>query len=204
MAASRIIGADIHPTARTGPSPTRNVIDDYQSCDVRSPTALRRLIASAKADWVFHLPAILSGTAERNVALCRQTLAINVRSQERMLLLAQRHHFRLFCPSTIGAFGPEAPKTAPDVTIMAPKYIYGITKVYNELLGDYFFRRYQVDYRSLRLPGVLSEASSASTGTTGRQEQDGMSRASTNNYSSRLCHCHDPGRSPAPALPMLP
>lgn len=104
-----------------------------------------------------------------NVALCRQTLAINVRSQERMLLLAQRHHFRLFCPSTIGAFGSEAPKNAPDVTIMAPKYLYGITKVYNELLGDYFFRRYQVDYRSLRLPGILAETSSAGTDTTGKQ-----------------------------------
>lgn len=54
--------------------------------------------------------------------------------------IAKNHQLRLFCPSTIGAFGPSTPKdNTPDLTIMRPTTIYGVTKVYMELLGEVIF-----------------------------------------------------------------
>lgn len=139
----------------------------FEKVDITVLKNARKLIEEHKPEWVFHLPAILSGAAEKDPAAAIRTLKLNVDSFVHMLRLAQKHHFRLFCPSTIAAFGPDTPKTAHDTTIMAPRFLYGATKVYNELLGDYFHRRYKVDFRSIRLPGVMSCNGSAGTGTTG-------------------------------------
>ena len=43
----------------------------------------------------------------------------------------------VFCPSTIGAFGPSTPAdNTPDLTIMRPTTFYGITEIHTELLGE--------------------------------------------------------------------
>lgn len=52
------------------------------------------------------------------------------------LELARQYKLKVFIPSTIGAFGPESPRNpTPDFTIQRPKTIYGVSKVYAELLG---------------------------------------------------------------------
>ena len=67
-----------------------------------------------------------------------------------------------------GAFGPESPRNpTPDFCIQRPRTIYGVSKVHAELLGEYFFYKYGVDFRCLRFPGIISADTKPGGGTTG-------------------------------------
>lgn len=54
----------------------------------------------------------------------------------------------------------------PQDTIQRPKTIYGVTKVTGELLSDYYFKRFGVDTRSVRFPGLISNVTLPGGGTT--------------------------------------
>jgi len=66
---------------------------------------------------------------------------------------------KLFCPSSISAYGFTDFRDKLNVnenTYQRPTTIYGVTKVYMELLGSYYHNKSGLDFRSLRYPGVLS------------------------------------------------
>ncbi|KAK2574269.1 L-threonine 3-dehydrogenase [Acropora cervicornis] len=108
--------------------------------------------------------AILSAVGEQNVS---QALQVNVEGVHNILELCRRNNLRLFCPSTIGAFGPETPSNpTPDLTIQRPKTIYGVAKVHMELLGEYYHHKFGLDFRSARFPGVISADTAPGGGTT--------------------------------------
>ncbi|PJF18066.1 hypothetical protein PSACC_02134 [Paramicrosporidium saccamoebae] len=116
-----VVGVDI---SATGPEH----IGTFEQSDITIMKNAKKIIEDYKPEWVFHLPAILSGAAEKDWSAAVRTLKVNVDSFVHMLQLAQKYRFRLFCPSTIAAFGPDTPKTASDTTIMAPQFLYGTTK----------------------------------------------------------------------------
>ena len=83
-------------------------------------------------------------------------------------LEAARHGFckRIFWPSSIAAFGDNTPKRSPQHTIQEPTTVYGITKKAGELWCNYYFKRYGVDVRSVRYPGLVGWRSNPGGGTT--------------------------------------
>ena len=73
----------------------------------------------------------------------------------------------VFTPSSIGAFGPTTPlDNTPQDTIQRPNTMYGVTKVAGELLCDYYFKRFGVDTRGVRYPGIISNETLPGGGTT--------------------------------------
>ena len=48
----------------------------------------------------------------------------------------------------------------------ALELIYGVSKVTTELLSDYYFKKYGVDTRSVRFPGLISYVTPPGGGTT--------------------------------------
>ncbi|KAG0214819.1 hypothetical protein BGX33_001842 [Mortierella sp. NVP41] len=132
--------------------------------DVMNYSMLERIVVDWRIDWVVHYSALLSAVAEKNPALA---LSVNMTGFQNMLELAKVHGLRIYSPSTIGAFGPSTPKNnTPDLTIMRPNTIYGITKLHNELLGEYYREKFGVDFRSARYPGILSADTPPGGGTT--------------------------------------
>lgn len=117
-----------------------------------------------KIDTIYNLAAILSATAEKNPKLGWD---VGVGSMMNCLDVARDYGCAVFTPSSIGAFGNNTPKDqTPQDTIMRPNTVYGITKVLGELISDYYFDRWQVDTRSVRFPGIISNMTLPGGGTT--------------------------------------
>ena len=73
----------------------------------------------------------------------------------------------VYTPSSIAAFGPTTPPdNTPQDTIQRPTTMYGVTKVAGELLCDYYFKRFGVDTRGVRFPGLISYETLPGGGTT--------------------------------------
>ncbi len=127
----------------------------YQRLDVRDQYGLRNLLVEHDIDIILHNASVLSATGEKNPQLAHSINFegfYNVLEATRELNLEQ-----LFAPSSIAAFGPTTPLVnTPNTTIMEPTSIYGISKVYVELMGNYYNKKYGLNFRSLRYPGVLS------------------------------------------------
>ncbi|XP_064382211.1 L-threonine 3-dehydrogenase, mitochondrial-like [Halichondria panicea] len=145
--------------------PTQKILANgpYAYADVLDVKHLHSLVVNYNIDWVVHFSALLSAIGEKDVT---RALKVNIEGYHNIVEVCKSHNLRLFCPSTIGAFGPSSPRNpTPDVTIQRPRTIYGVSKVHVELLGEYYYYKYGVDFRSLRFPGVLS-AGAPGGGTT--------------------------------------
>ena len=143
-------------TGRKKINPTFKELDViYHRLDVRDHYGLRNLLVEYDIDIILHNASVLSATGEKNPQLAH---AINFEGFYNVLEATRELNLeQLFAPSSIAAFGPTTPLVnTPNDTIMQPTTIYGISKVYVELMGEYYNKKYGLNFRSLRYPGVLS------------------------------------------------
>lgn len=136
----------------------------YEKLDVLDINAIEKIIVQNNIDTIIHLAAILSGVGEKNPSLCWN---ININGSLNILNLGVKHKLtRIFIPSSIAVWGPDCPKHAPQSTALHPTTMYGVTKVSGEILGDYYFRKFGLDVRGLRFPGIISSETLPGGGTT--------------------------------------
>ena len=136
----------------------------FEILDCRDAASLAELVRSRRIDTIFHLAALLSATSEVDP---RYAWDVNMNGLVSVLEVAREFNCAVFTPSSIGAFGPNTPKDfTPQDTLQRPTSIYGITKVSGELLCDYYFKKYGVDTRGVRYPGIVSNVTQPGGGTT--------------------------------------
>lgn len=144
--------------------PDKWVGSHYESLDVTDAKGFYDLTKNFGADTVLHLAAVLSAVGEGNPQLLWD---INVNGLYNALEVSRELDLALFVPSSIGAFGPSTPKTStPQTTIQRPTTAYGVSKVAGELLCDYYHKRYGLDTRGVRFPGLISYKALPGGGTT--------------------------------------
>lgn len=132
--------------------------------DITNAQQIADVVEKYNIDTIYNLAALLSAVAEAKPQLAWK---IGVGGLYNCLEVSREKDCALFTPSSIGSFGPDTPhQSTPQDTIQRPHTIYGVTKVTGEMLSDYYARRFGVDTRSVRFPGLISYVAPPGGGTT--------------------------------------
>jgi threonine 3-dehydrogenase len=152
-----VIASDLHTP--------NNYEGIFIKLDATDPDAINEVIKKKQVTQIYHLAAVLSAKAESNPIwawnLNIQTL-LNVLEAGRQNKLT-----KIFIPSSIAVFGMNTNENRALQNIhLNPSSIYGVSKVATENWSFYYYKRYGLDIRSLRYPGVISYQSMPGGGTT--------------------------------------
>lgn len=133
--------------------------------DLSSEEEVLSLLEGRGVTQVYHLAAVLSAVGEKDP---QTAWRVNMGSLYNLLEAGRKARLeRMFWPSSIAVFGPSSPRSmTPQDTVMTPSSMYGVTKVAGELLCNYYFIKYGLDVRSVRLPGIISSDTHPGGGTT--------------------------------------
>jgi nucleoside-diphosphate-sugar epimerase len=154
---AHVIAADMRPLpAKDGPS---------EVLDATDGSALESVVKKWRINQIYHLAAILSATGEKNPLWAWE---LNMKTLFNVLEIArQRNLDKIYFPSSIAVFGREAAhNNTPQYEVLIPETVYGISKVAGENWCNYYCRRYGLDVRSLRYPGIIGYQSMPGGGTT--------------------------------------
>jgi nucleoside-diphosphate-sugar epimerase len=160
--AENVIATDIGPRSLYGAS-------RYETLDVLDSGRIAQRIDHYRVTQVYQLAALLSVTGEQAPL---KAWTLNMNGLLNILECAREHveagkPLKVFWPSSIAAFGPHTPAVdTPQLAVMDPTTIYGISKHAGERLCEYYFSRFGVDIRSIRYPGIISHKSPPGGGTT--------------------------------------
>ncbi len=153
----RVIAADVKPMKDLdGTQIVLDVLDQKAVCNA---------IEEFEIDEVYLLAALLSATAEKNPDYAWK---LNMESLLTLLELARHKKIsKLYWPSSIAVFGPGTPRhLTPQNSVMDPSTVYGISKLAGERWCEYYHKKFGVDVRSLRYPGLIGHRSAPGGGTT--------------------------------------
>ena len=150
---------------KTKPSQTLLNSGPFEFIDTSNKETVETVVKRYDTDTIYHMAALLSAVGEKNPQLCWE---VNINGLYNILEIAREYELaRVFCPSSLAVFGPETPRdNTPQETILCPSTMYGVTKVAGELLCDYYFKRFGVDVRGVRYPGIISSETPPGGGTT--------------------------------------
>ena len=158
--ASAVIASDIK-----APKKEPSQVGLFVQIDATSYDAVLNIVKRYNVSTVYLMAAMLSATAENHPS---KAWDLNMSSLFNVLNLAKDGFIKhVFWPSSIAVFGPSSPKiNVPQLTIMEPTTVYGISKLSGERWCAYYNKKYGIDVRSLRFPGLIGWQSSPGGGTT--------------------------------------
>jgi nucleoside-diphosphate-sugar epimerase len=130
-----------------------------------SDEATIRKVLQQEPSVIFHLAAIVSGEAEKNLDL---GMKVNFHASLQLLELCRQLniHPRIVFASSCAVFGGDVSKVIIDETSARPRSSYGTQKAMVELLMNDYSRRGFVDGRSLRLPTIAVRPGKANAATS--------------------------------------
>ena len=137
----------------------------FEFLDITQRETVEKVVKKYDIDTIYNMAAILSAVGEEKPLVCWN---VNINGLYNILEIAREFDLtRVFVPSSIAVFGPETPRVnTPQETVLKPKTMYGVTKVSGELLGDYYSKRFGLDIRGVRYPGIISSETLPGGGTT--------------------------------------
>ncbi|MBI5248705.1 MAG: NAD-dependent epimerase/dehydratase family protein [Desulfomonile tiedjei] len=133
---------------------------DYVRGSVGNLPEVLNVLAPRNVKRIFHLAGMLSLPSEEN-----PWAAFNVNAVGTYNILEAARLFNvgtLILSSSIAVYSEDLPgNEITETTLSRPKTMYGACKVFGELLGRFYSRRFGLDFRGIRLPSVVGPFSTA-------------------------------------------
>ncbi len=122
--------------------------------DLRTEGEVFNAVKENKVEGIYHLGAMLSIPSNRNPW---SSFQVNILGTMHVLEAARLFDVgKVLFASTGGTYGLGIRGTLTDETIQRPTNMYGIGKLYGELIGRFYHNRFGLDFRSVRFcPGVV-------------------------------------------------
>jgi nucleoside-diphosphate-sugar epimerase len=142
----------------------KDPILEYLKADFSDEATIKSVLQK-QPELIFHLAAIVSGEAEKNLDL---GMRVNFHASLQLLELcrALAFHPRIVFASSVAVFGGDVNKVILDETSAKPRSSYGTQKAMVELLINDYSRRGFIDGRSLRLPTITVRPGKANAATS--------------------------------------
>jgi threonine 3-dehydrogenase len=142
-------------------NPSTKLIDDINSRatlvrgDLGNFSHVLNVVKTHGPRIIFHLGGMLSVPSDADPPAAFRANAMgtfHVLESARLFGVSQ-----VLFASTIGTYGLdlEEGSTIDDYSLQRPQLFYGTTKVFGELMGHFYKRKYDLDFRSVRLPAVI-------------------------------------------------
>jgi threonine 3-dehydrogenase len=136
----------------------------FEKLDATDANTMAAIVRKYKVTQIYHLAAILSAKGEQEPL---KTWYINMQTYFNVLEAARENGVKkVFYPSSIAVFGDQVDTKADQWSYLDPATVYGISKTAGENWSNYYFKRYGLDIRSLRYPGIIGYQSMPGGGTT--------------------------------------
>ena len=139
------------------PGRLEDIKDDivYVQGDISDKQHLDKVFTEHKPIKIYHIAAVLGDTCENNRDLA---MNVNVISHLALLDAALKHNVKQFLfSSSITTYGEDI-KEGEKLTLQTvqhPASFYGVTKIFDELAGRYYKKKFGLDFRSIRYPGIV-------------------------------------------------
>jgi threonine 3-dehydrogenase len=127
----------------------------YQKGNITNLPEVLNVVRDHGIDQIFHLAAMLSLPSEMN-----PWASINVNAIGTYHVLEAARLFKVdqvLLTSSVAVYlnSPDPDTIVTEETALRPRVIYGVTKVFGELLGLYYENKFRVDVRGIRLPQLI-------------------------------------------------
>ncbi|MDQ5985139.1 MAG: threonine 3-dehydrogenase [Syntrophus sp. SKADARSKE-3] len=112
-------------------------------------------VSTCRPKTIYHLGGMLSVPSDADPAAAFRANAMgtyHILEAARLFDVQQ-----VIFSSTIGTYGLDLEEGIPitDYSLQRPQLFYGTTKVFCELLGQFYRRKYGLDFRGVRLPSIV-------------------------------------------------
>ena len=157
----------------------------FEILDATDEEKIKEVVDKYAITDVYLMAAMLSATGEK---MPMKAWELNMNSLFIVLNLAKEKKIKkVFWPSSIAVFGPSSPKeNTPQTTLMEPTTVYGMSKQAGERWCEYYFKKFGVDVRSIRYPGIISYKTLPGGGTTDYAIEIFHEALKSGNYTSFL------------------
>ena len=121
--------------------------------DITNLPEVLNVVKQYNPETIFHLAAILSVVSEAN-----PWASININALGTYHVLEAARIFgarKVIFTSSMGSYTVTEDTVVTEDTRQRPTLIYGVTKVFSELLGLYYVRKFGLDFRGIRFPQLI-------------------------------------------------